>query len=597
MKHPFDTTLQNLRYIAQNWLRWDKKGTALVFLRVPVLVLVPTVTALIPKLIVDAVTAQIPLRQFMWLLLGMALAAAFLSWLDPFMEEKLDAFQQHIGMRYAVQAFEKLLYLDYASLESYEGRQKLERCKKFAFEGKYADGAWAAVRLTGLCTGLLGIFAYTLLLSLVHPLLIVIILAACALEFLCYRAINRLARVTEEQMVRDEMGFAYFFRVAADPAFGKEARLTGAADWLLWHLARHTASYEKIMRWFTRGTTRISAWQTLCALGRDAAVFGFLLYAVLQGKTSAADFLFCFGLAAGFSAWLNGLAGHISSLQRIAGECRKYREFLALPQSAVQPGGAAPFAQIDQIEFRNVSFAYDTGEPVLKNISCTVRGGESIAIVGENGAGKTTLVKLLCGLYRPTSGQILVNGIDITQLDSAGYFRLFSAVFQDYTLLPASILANIAIAEQADEARVRDALQKANLLEKTQQLRDGIHTKLVKQLNADAAELSGGETQRLLLARALYRDAPILVLDEPTAALDPLAEEKLYLQYREFTRDKTSFYISHRLTSTRFCERILFLRDGEIAESGSHDALLQRGGAYSQMYEVQGFYYREEVQI
>lgn len=588
---------QNIRYLMHNWWRWDRRGTVLAFLRIPVAILIPTITALIPKMMVDMITAQAPLRQFVLTLAGLSLLAALFSWLEPALDEKLEAFQLNISMHYAVELFDKLLCMDYENLESYEGRSKFERCRKFAFDGPQADGAWAAVRLTGLCTGVLGIATYLTLVSFVSPWLMLLILAMCAVEFVTYQAAGSIAVKTEDQMVRGEMRFYYFYRLATDPGAGKDIRLCGAADWLLWHLARAAAAYQRIMRWFTRQTTMLTAVQALCALIRDAATFAFLIFAVLRGQMEIGSFLFYFGLIAGFSGWINGISGHITSLRRISVECQKYRDFIEMPDHMASGRPTPVFSHVDKIEFRNVSFAYHEGEPVLKNISFTIRSGEKIAVVGENGAGKTTLIKLLCGLYRPSSGQILLNDTDISQFDREAYYDLFSAVFQDYTFLPASLLENIAVSETADEGRVREALGKAGLLDKVDSLREGIYAKLIKQVNAGAVDLSGGEKQRLLLARALYKDAPVLILDEPTAALDPIAEERLYLQYHELTNRKLSFYISHRLTSTRFCDRIFFLRGGEITETGSHEQLLSRRGDYWRMYQVQGFYYRKGADI
>ncbi len=231
---------------------------------------------------------------------------------------------------------------------------------------------------------------------------------------------------------------------------------------------------------------------------------------------------------------------------------------------------------------------------VLKHISFTIKKGERIAVVGENGAGKTTLIKLLCGLYTPTSGQILINGQDIRQLDEKAYFKSLSVLFQDYTLLPMSIAENITLSQPYDRQKAKKVLVQVGLTEKVKKLKDGLDTKLGQRLNEQTASLSGGELQRLLFARALYKDSPILILDEPTAALDPLAEEALYLQYFGLTKDKISVFISHRLNSTKFSDRILFMRDGEIAEQGSHEELMALRGNYWDMYNVQGFYYREE---
>ena len=250
---------------------------------------------------------------------------------------------------------------------------------------------------------------------------------------------------------------------------------------------------------------------------------------------------------------------------------------------------------MNEIEFKNVSFTYPSADaPTLKNISFQIKKGENIAIVGENGAGKTTLIKLLCGLYTAGEGQILINGENAADYKNEEYFDLFSPVFQDYSFLPLSIAQNVAAKTEYDKSRVAAALKDAGIYDKIQSFAHGMDTKLIKEVNRDAQDLSGGEKQKLLLAKAIYKNAPVLILDEPTAALDPIAENELYLKYNELTDGKISFFISHRLSSTRFCDRIFFLADGKITESGTHEELMAARGGYYRMYRLQSYYYKEQ---
>ena len=221
--------------------------------------------------------------------------------------------------------------------------------------------------------------------------------------------------------------------------------------------------------------------------------------------------------------------------------------------------------------------------------------GERLAVVGLNGAGKTTLVKLLCGFYDPTEGRVLLNGEDIREFNRQEYYTLFTAVFQKFSVLEATLEENVAqTREGIDEARVRECLEKAGLTERVAALPDDLKTHIGREVFEDGVLLSGGEMQRLMLARALYKNAPILLLDEPTAALDPIAENDIYQKYAAMTVGRTSVFISHRLASTRFCDRILLIDGGVIAEQGSHEELLACGGKYAGLFEVQSKYYREE---
>ena len=214
--------------------------------------------------------------------------------------------------------------------------------------------------------------------------------------------------------------------------------------------------------------------------------------------------------------------------------------------------------------------------------------------MGLNGAGKTTLVKLLCGLLDPTEGRVLLNGVDVRQFNRQEYYGLFSAVFQEFSILNVTIAENIAQnTANIDDARVNACIDQAGLTQAVAQLPQGAQTYVGREVFLDGVLFSGGQTQRLMLARALYKDSPILILDEPTAALDPLAENDIYLKYNDMTAGKTSLFISHRLASTRFCDRIILLADGGIAEEGTHESLLAAGGAYASLFAVQSRYYQE----
>ena len=244
------------------------------------------------------------------------------------------------------------------------------------------------------------------------------------------------------------------------------------------------------------------------------------------------------------------------------------------------------------IEFRDVSFSYsEEAPPVLNHFSLTIAPGEKAALVGVNGAGKTTLVKLLCGFYKPDAGAILIGGIEISRFRKQDLQSLFSAVFQDIFLPPFTVAESVAMKpeREADLGLVDQCLQKVGLSQEIAKYPDGIHmTKSVE----DGIVLSGGQQQKLLMARALYKNAPVLILDEPTAALDPIAESETYESFHALAGNRTSLYISHRLASTRFCDRVIFLQNGAVLEMGTHDELLQKGGEYAKMYEVQSHYYR-----
>lgn len=247
-----------------------------------------------------------------------------------------------------------------------------------------------------------------------------------------------------------------------------------------------------------------------------------------------------------------------------------------------------------EIRLEHVSYRFQgEKENVLHNISLTIKAGEKLALVGANGAGKSTLIKLICGLYQPTEGNIYINGINLKRINQECYFEQLSCVFQDMYLLPLSIGENITLQEEKnwDRNRLDTCTAAAGISEKIESLQEGYHTAIGKNVQESAVDFSGGEKQKLMLARALYKNAPVLILDEPTAALDPLAENDIYLKYASFSQGKTSVFVSHRLSSTRFCDRIILLESGEIREQGTHWELMELGGIYANMFQIQSHYY------
>ena len=249
-----------------------------------------------------------------------------------------------------------------------------------------------------------------------------------------------------------------------------------------------------------------------------------------------------------------------------------------------------------EIECRDVSFRYPgTDTWALRHVNLKFRVGERLAVVGKNGSGKTTFIKLLCRLYDPTEGEILLNGIDIRKYSYEEYLSLFSVVFQDFKLFSFELGQNVAASVEVDEERARACLEQAGFGTRLQELPKGLYTSLYKDFEEDGVEISGGEAQKIALARALYKDAPFLVLDEPTAALDPVAEYEVYTGFNRMVGNRTAVYISHRLSSCRFCDEIVVFDEGQIVQRGSHEALVsQEDGLYARLWNAQAQYYAEQ---
>lgn len=454
--------------------------------------------------------------------------------------------------------------------------------------------------LTNLLKDVLGFVVYVLLLTNVQPLLFVIVILASTVSYFATKRANNFLYEKRTEIAEFSNQMYYTADRATRTSYAKDIRIFGLRPWLEELFEKAVNSYSAIIKKAETKVLVASVIDLVMAFLRNGAAYAFLITLVVRGEINASEFLLYFSAVSGFSAWVTGILGGVNRLHKQSIDISTVMECIEYPDAFnVDSGTPIPFTDTPcEIRLENVSFKYDGAEKyTLENIDLVLRPNEKIAVVGLNGAGKTTLIKILCGFMQPTSGRVLYDGKDLMELKHKDYYRLFSAVFQDFTLIPATIAANVAQTEEnIDFEKVSICLEKAGLTQKVASLPDGVNTHLNRDVYEDAVLLSGGEEQRLMLARALYKNAPYVILDEPTAALDPIAEAELYNKYNEMTSNKSSIYISHRLASTRFCDRIILIDNAKIAEQGSHEELLKAGGKYAELFEVQSKYYREEAQ-
>ena len=450
--------------------------------------------------------------------------------------------------------------------------------------------------LTELMQNVGGFLVYLTILSRLNGALLGVIVATCVAGFLLSRHSDNWEfrhRDEEESCYAKK---SYIRRKAESVELAKDIRIFGLQGWLNELMDRVQNVYLDFLLRSEKVRLLSDVAEALLTMARNGIAYAYLLHMALRDSLSVPEFILYFTAVSTFTTWVMGILQAAQKLHEESLDISQVREFLDYPEPFRFEGGVAiPKADACELKLEHVSFRYPGAEEdTIHDLDLTVRPGEKLAIVGLNGAGKTTLVKLLCGLFDPTEGRVLLNGVDVRDFNRREYYGLFSAVFQEFSILDVTVAENIAQTnENIDTKKLWDCIEKAGLTETIQKLPKGLDTHVGRQVYLDGVLFSGGQTQRLMLARALYKDGAILLLDEPTAALDPLAENDIYQKYKDMTAGKTSLFISHRLASTRFCDRIIFVADGHITEEGTHDQLLARGGAYAKLFEVQSRYYQE----
>ena len=606
MKKNMKSISDNFFYLFRELYLFRNSSILLPFLGSISQIILSLIVIWIPKIILDLIESRADLDDlFLWIMItGTALLVA--SAVNAIVHNGIDSCSQvFLFTRLKTKWEEKMMDLDYELFTSQLGKISAEKARYAIGDPNFGVVTYMR-RVTELLECLGGFLALSTIIFILHPLILILLFILFGIE-LWYGAHSE----TRKHLLQEERALAnrklnYIAYNTRGIREGKDIRIYSMVPWL--HSIADTAliAKDKVEERTARYDLGKMLLNGVLIFLRNGCAYAYLVYQYFHGSMTIGDFTLYFSAITGLGAFLSKLTQGYSGFMKADHYVADFREFMKLNKDKKKGK-----INIDMLcrpvsfTWENVSFSYwqedekgqNTEIPVLKNINLNIKAGEKLAIVGENGAGKTTFVKLLCGLLRSKEGRITVNGADLDDFEPEDYRNLFSAVFQKSGILPVSIRDNIALNigdEESDEEAIWNCIRLANLEEKVRSLPEGINTHLVKWISEHGTELSGGEQQRLLLARALYKDAPVLILDEPTAALDPIAENEIYQAYHKLTEGKTSIFISHRLASTRFCDRILFMENGEIAEIGTHDELMAQKGRYAEMFEVQSRYYTDQ---
>lgn len=553
----------------------------------------PIIFVIGPKLIVDELMSQARFERLVALIVAIAFSNFVLSAIEKLLKFRTDllteqfnnAFERHISL--------KTIEIDFENIEDPEILNLKERAlfavRNHGLMFVMVEALSKVVNESFLIVGLSAII-WTF-----SPWVLALLIGVVIINSFIFKKVQKYYYVESTQTVASNRAFVYYITQSSDLEIAKDLRLYNMDGMVIEKMNRFNMNIYKLYLKIYGAISRLNGLVSVNVQIQTVIIYFMLALRTLRGTVSIGNFMMYAGAVGKFSGSMNTLVSSIIEANRLCRQLELLVEYEKIPASKDIGNRAVPEVGAFEIEFHNVSFRYPRAKDfTLKNISVKIHPGEKISIIGLNGAGKTTFVKLMTRLYKPTEGVITLNGIDIQTLDYEAYMSKIAAVFQDYRLFGLTVEENITgklSGEQIDKC-LDTILKEVGAYDDITKLPSGLKTPLDKSYDREATKLSGGQAQKVAIARALYKDAPIVVLDEPTAALDPIAEHDIYCRFDELVENKTAIYISHRLSSCRFCDRILVFDQGQIIQVGSHDELIRhKGSQYELMFSAQAAYY------
>jgi ATP-binding cassette, subfamily B, bacterial len=637
---PVRLVLNTLKYFYREAFHYQPWYFAYVITSILINALAPFINILLPKIIIDELMGDRDIKKMVTVVLIILVGNMIANIAKNFISDTMGKYTDRFERYFKVKISEKTMSMDF---EHTEDPQALEQASRAETGMDWYSGGIAG--LTGsfmnIISNSITLAGVVVVMAMGSPILLMVIVIGVATRTLITAKVNAVNVKHFKGLVALNRTFGYIFWQLSDFRFGKDIRLYGATKMMLEKATTHTDAQVEKWRKQSMEQLPLNEMDVAISAVTDGITYFYLGYLAIKKLITIGDFTMLIAAAGSFGGSLRAIIWNLQEIHKKSTFMQEYIKFMEYKATMQTGTKSVPKAEDYEFCFVNVSFKYPRSEDyVLRNVNLTLSSKEHLSVVGLNGAGKTTFIKLLCRLYDVTEGAILLNGVNIKEYVYDEYMKLFAVVFQDYRLFAFSMKENILLEDDIpegitikknpyndplvqskirrqpevsitglkEEATVMDKDRKAigsdtdlqelckicGLEEKINSLEKGLDTVLYKQFEEDGIEPSGGESQKLAIARALHKDAPVVILDEPTAALDPMAEYEIYNQFDRLVGGKTAVYISHRLSSCKFCDRIAVFSKETVAEYGTHEELVKiPGGIYAEMFAAQAQYYVE----
>ncbi len=593
------SVLSNFTFLQKELWRFDKRLTISIFAVAVPMIAIDYIGNIMPAAIVAGLEQKQDIVQIVKTVLFLGVLLLIANIAANIMQDSKNTKQQFLHFHLTKRFIQKNAGVDYELKESQHYQEIYSNAWNSANNGR---GFYEGIELaTTLIISSIGIGIYGYILGRKSLLALFLVLLSVGVNLYLLSVARKVHGKYYGKISKYAKGIGYISEVTMDSAAGKDIRIYNMLDFILKkydeNMEQIGKHYGKIHNWYM---VRNLSGAVLCFL-RDAVAYIYLVMVLYNGRITAAEFVFLIGVIASLAGYFEALLRVLMSWNTMDSSVTYFRDYLSTEsrwakESALSKEQLAAMKKDGiEIELKDVSYTYEgANKPTISHFDLKIRGGEKLALIGLNGAGKTTLVKLISGLYFPDEGTITINGIDRTKFSKEDYFSLMSVMFQDAYFLPVTLDENLTGEKEPDCGRLESALALSGFAEAYGNLAHKGQSRMIKKLEEHAVDFSGGEKQKLIFARAIYQRTPLVILDEPTAALDPIAEHELYCNFKEAVDHRTCIYISHRLSSTRFCDRIILIENGSIIEEGTHESLINQNGRYAELFDMQGKYYHKE---